>query len=187
MNQHKHDLFTSLPADPLFLYSHILLPGHSQNSGACLPDETQQFAERLKAANLQMRVDLDTLIEHDPDAIIIVAGDHGAYLSKNCASTGEGGYSLREITRYDIQDRFGSFLAIRWPDENYVGYDQITVLQDIFPAVFAYLFQDASILDTRVPPVTLYDPWIISGAVVDNGIIHGGVNDGEPLFESPWP
>jgi hypothetical protein len=187
MNQRKHELFTHLPRDPLFIYSHILLPAHSQNSGACLPEETQYFAERLESANQQMRIDLDAVIENDPQAIVIVAGDHGPYLSKNCFSTGEGGYSLREITRYDIQDRFAAFLAIRWPDETYENYDQITVLQDIFPAVFAYLFNDPVFLDLRVPPVTIYEPSIVSGAVVDDGMIRGGVNDGEPLFESPLP
>lgn len=182
--QRKLQLFQEIPSSPLFHYSHSYLPGHSQNSGACLPNEKELYAKNVRLANQEMRMDLDTLLQFDPHAIIIVAGDHGPYLSKNCYSTSEGGYNLREITRYDIQDRFGTFLAIRWPTQTYKQYDQIVVLQDLFPAIFAYLYQDTSILNVRIPPVILYEPSLVSGAYVEDGIIRGGVNDGEPLFIS---
>jgi len=56
-------------------------------------------------------------------------------------------------------------------------------LQDIFPAVFAYLFKDESLLQAKVNPVTL-EPERVSGASVENGIIRGGVDDGKPLFST---
>ncbi|MCW5877491.1 MAG: hypothetical protein KIS80_01320 [Anaerolineales bacterium] len=182
--QRKRQLFEENPLSPLFHYSHSYLPGHSQNSGSCLPNEKELYAESLELANQEMRMDLDALLQSDPEAIIVIAGDHGPYLSKNCFSTSEGGYNLREITRYDIQDRFGTFLAIRWPTQGYEQYDQIVVLQDLFPTIFAYLYQDSSILQARIPPVILYEPSLVSGAYVEDGIIRGGVNDGEPLFIS---
>src|SRR3990170_8981881 len=99
-----------------------------------------------------MQEDLDLLLENDPEAIIIIAGDHGPYLTKNCDSTGKGDYDLSEITRQDIQDRFGTFLAIRWPSDNFDTYDDIIVLQDVFPSIFAYVFQDAKLLEAKVRP-----------------------------------
>ena len=60
-------------------------------------------------------------------------------------------------------------------------YDDITVLQDLFPAIFAYLFEDEKILEAKVAPRTIENETII-GAAVNNGIIIGGINDGEPLF-----
>ena len=57
----------------------------------------------------------------------------------------------------------------------------ITVLQDLFTAVFEYLLEDDSLLEAKVTPTTLW-PNATSGASVKNGIIHGGINDGEPLF-----
>ncbi len=164
-----------------FVYSHSNYPSHSQNSGACLPDETNLYKERLARANTEMRQDVQTISEHDPQAIIIIAGDHGPYLTKNCVTLSEE-FDQSEIDRLDIQDRYGTFLAIRWPDEDYVDYDEIKVLQDVFPAVFAYLYHDPEFLNLKVTPITIR-PGTISGVVVDDGVILGGVDDGALLFE----
>ena len=179
----KQSIFKGISAgNRVFVYMHTNVPTHSQNSGACLPNETDLFKERLKSANIEMRQDLQIIIKNDPEAIIIVAGDHGPYLTKNCTST-SGVYDISKISRSDIQDRYASFLAIRWPTKDFAKYDDITVLQDLFPAVFAYLYKDTSILESKVDPVTI-TPDSISGASVKNGIIYGGINDGEPLFLS---
>jgi len=181
----KQSIFADTSVDPVFVYTHSNFPEHSQNSGACLPDETDLFKARLMKANLEMRQDIKTIIENNPEAIIIVAGDHGPYLTKNCTATAKA-YDLSEISRLDIQDRFGTFLAIRWPTQDFGKYDDITVLQDLFPAVFAYLYDDERILESKIDSSTLA-PDAISGAVVRDGIIYGGVNDGEPLFLTPIP
>lgn len=180
LNRVKYDVFSEDHNHPIFLYTHLHLPDHSQNSGECLPNETELYKERLDRANIMMRDDIELVIKNDPDSIIIVAGDHGPYLTKNCYSTG-GKYSINEITRLDLQDRYGTFLAIRWPSSQFENYDDITVLQDVFPAVFAYLFEDQEILEAKVEPNTL-DPLTTSGASVSDGIIIGGINDGEPLY-----
>lgn len=179
----KRDVFSMNATTPIFLYTHSGSPGHSQISGKCQPNETQLFEQRLQRANIEMQEDVDLLIEQDPSAIIIVASDHGPYLTKNCYSTSKGNYDLSEITRQDVQDRFGTFLAIRWPSDDFETLDDITVLQDIFPSVFAYLFQDAKLLEAKVEPEIL-EVDKISGASVKNGIIYGGVDDGAPLFLS---
>ena len=155
---------------------HSFLPGHSQNSGVCLSDETDRFKLRLTNANLEMQQDIKKIIDNDPESIIIVAGDHGPYLTKNCTRLNEV-YEVSEISRLDIQDRFGTFLAIRWPIQDFEKYDDITVLQDLFPAVFAYLFNDERFLESKFESSTYR-----SIVTVRNGIIYGGINDSEPLF-----
>lgn len=130
----KRKLFEENQPDQRFIYVHTELPNHSQNSGACLGDETALYAERLTRANIEMKEDIDKIIEFDSESIIIVAGDHGPYLTKNCYYL-VGDYTTTEIDRLDIQDRFGAFLAIRQPDESYGSYDQITVIQDLFPEI----------------------------------------------------
>jgi hypothetical protein len=130
-----------------------------------------------------MRQDVETIIANDPEAIIIIAGDHGPYLTKNCSVT-SGHYDISEISRLDIQDRYGTFLAIRWSTEDFKTYDDIAVLQDVFPAVFAYLYQDTAILQSKVDSTIPAPVNAISGATVKNGIVYGGINDGEPLFLS---
>jgi len=163
---------------PKFLYTHTG-PGHSQNSGKCLPNEVELFEERLVEANQEMKEDIQTVIENNPDAIIIVNGDHGPYLTKNCTSLTE--YEKEEIRRLDIQDRFGTFLAIRWPEGAEIEHGKIRILQDVFPVVFSYLFDDRSIQDATIPDITL-KTGVTAGVTVENGIIRGGMDDGEPLF-----
>jgi hypothetical protein len=178
--EHKLSVLGAVPRVPRFVYAHDNLPGHSQFSGTCRPNETALYEERLSEANGQMKRDVETIIEVDPGAIIVVAGDHGPYLTKNCASCGSH-YDISEISRLDIQDRYGAFLAIRWPTQGFPAYDDIDVLQDIFPAVFAYLFEDAGFLRAKIASKTLEDG-LTSGAWVTEGTIHGGISSGEPLF-----
>jgi hypothetical protein len=179
--RNKRTSFQANNTNPVFVYAHSGFPGHSQNSGQCLSNEIDLFKERLRLANLEMKQDLELLIKVDPEAIIIVAGDHGPYLTKSCESTSWGGYALSEITRLDIQDRNGAFLAIRWPGNVSEGLDDIAVLQDLFPSIFAYLFNDLGFLDAKVNPETIQRERL-SGAFVNDGIIQGGVDDGEPPF-----
>ena len=177
----KESFFKVTTNYPKFVYMHSKIPGHSQNSGKCRANETELFQDRLKNANIDMNQDAESIVKNDPGAIIIVAGDHGPYLTKNCTATSPD-YNSKDITRLDIQDRFGTFLAIRWPTSNFEKYDQITILQDLFPSIFAYILNDEKILNTKVEPKTIGHDGTTSGAAINKGVIYGGINDGEPLF-----
>jgi len=176
----NYQILKNVQEEKVFIYSHSPHPGHSQNSGVCRSDETEQYKSGLFLANLEMRRVIQLLLEKDPFAIIVIAGDHGPYLTKNCTITGDD-YDVSEITRIDIQDRYGTFLAIRWPDEGYINYDDITVIQDLFVAIFAYIFDDPSLMSNKISPMTVSINRV-SGARVSNGIIEFGVNNGQPLF-----
>jgi hypothetical protein len=176
----KRSILKNKNNSPKFLYTHSG-PGHSQNSGKCLDNEIELFEKRLLDTNEEMKEDIATIIQNNPDAIVIVNGDHGPYLTKNCIGLRD--YNKNEINRLDIQDRYGSFLAIRWPGDTNIKHEEIKILQDIFPMVFSYLFNDNSILDSRIPKITRDFNALPDGITVKNGIIVGGLNDGEPLFE----
>jgi hypothetical protein len=178
----EKDAALSNVASNSFIYMHTNVPSHSQNSGACLANEEEQYAQRLEEANKEMQADLSIILAKDPQAIIIIAGDHGPYLTKNCVELNLA-YDISEVSRLDVQDRYGSFLAIRWPDARYQEYDDITVLQDLFPAIFAYMYDDGQILDFKIKPI-ITDSYIVSGVSVKNGIIIGGIDDGQPLYVS---
>jgi hypothetical protein len=173
----KREVLGAVDGGPAFLHTHNGRPGHSQNSGNCLPDEIDQYEDRLELGNLEMTADLASISDLD-DGIIILLGDHGPYLTKNCIGIGD--YPNSEISRLDIQDRLGSFLAIRLPERSADGY-QIEVLQDVFPAIFAFLVDDKTLLEkARVTGTTTGDG--ATGLGVDAGVIVGGANDGEELF-----
>ncbi|MEM1436183.1 MAG: hypothetical protein AAGG11_19165 [Pseudomonadota bacterium] len=181
----KRRVLSEPAAAPKFVYTHTG-PGHSQNSGACRRNETELFGARLEQANEEMRADLDAIIRSHPDAIIIVNGDHGPYLTKNCTSLAVGDFSIEEVNPLDIQDRFGTFLAIRWPQSHIQSHPEtIRILQDLFPMVFSYLFAQPISEEALVKP-TIQGNWkdVIGGLSVDSGVIAGGAHDGKRLFTS---
>lgn len=138
VQQRKNEIIR-LPKEKTFVLNHYPFPGHSQNSGRLLPNETEIWIENLSFALDQMEEDLESIINYDPDAIVIFVGDHGPYL------TGDG-YILRNVRTSDITptmiwDRIGTMIAIRWPDQEIAQkYDQqLTLNQDIFAVVFSYM------------------------------------------------
>ena len=173
--------FMSSSTQPKFLYTHTG-PGHSQNSGKCRHNETERWERKLATANQEMKKDIETIEKNNPNALIIINGDHGPYLTKNCLLLGDGAYSIDEVTRLDVQDRYGTFLAIKWPKNINILDKNITVIQDVFPAIFASLSNNRKIFDkVKITPLTV-TPVRTGGVKVRNKIIIGGKNDGEPLF-----
>ena len=162
---------------PKLVYTHSG-PNHSQNSGLCQADETEQFVERLQRANIEMRNDVATVRSVAEDAIIFVFGDHGPYLTKNC-------YQLRDnpeqVTRLDLQDRYGAFLAVAAPDDFLDSFDPV-VLQDIAPALLSFLYPGQDFSGYQFASHTLTADKVTAGVKVVDGIIQGGVDDGQPLF-----
>ncbi len=175
--------FMSSPSHPKFLYTHTG-PSHSQNSGKCRPNEVALFEKRLIRSNKEMKEDIKTIEKNNPDALIIINGDHGPYLTANCTSI-TNGMSKDYVSRLDVQDRFGTFLAIKWPKSIVPIDDNMTVLQDLFPSIFATLLRNKKILEDNVIPantVAVEHNIITAGVQVKEGIIYGGINNGEPLF-----
>ena len=181
--QRKRSVIAAEGEDPTFLYTHTG-PGHSQNSGACLDDEVARFRQRLDDANAEMRVDIESLVKSRPNAIVIVNGDHGPYLTKNCRALRSREYDQDDVAPLDIQDRFGAFLAIRWPEDAQISVDDIAILQDIFPAVLTYLYDDSTFQRLRFPQELEGSNYIIAGVSVRRGRIVGGKYNGQPLFDA---
>ena len=168
---------------PKFMYTHSKFPGHSQNSGTCLPNETELFEKRLEVANTEMMRDIETILATKRDAIIIVNGDHGPYLTGDCLNLRHLD-SVEQVTQLDLQDRVGTFLAIRWPDDGYEQYDDIRTLQDVFECVFKYLFESEEVLRVRTGTVTRSYGATLPAGMVDNGRIMKGADKGRMLFEN---
>jgi hypothetical protein len=55
----KHELIRD-SQKPKFVVNHLFLPGHSQNSGICMPDETENWVVNLTLALSQMEADFAT-------------------------------------------------------------------------------------------------------------------------------
>jgi hypothetical protein len=166
---------------PKFVYTHTG-PGHTES--VCQKDDVQQFEKRLYKSNIEMKLDIDSIIKNNPESIIIINGDHGPYITKNCFILRESEYSKNDINRLDIQDRLGTFLAIKWPDKMDRSTDGIIVLQDIFPMIFSKLFNEPQFMSSKYRVGTSTIVTHTAGVGVKNGTIEGGKHSGEKLFLS---
>ena len=99
----------------------------------------------MKKANIEMKNDVLNIINNDANSIIVLLSDHGPYLTKNC--TVLENYEQTEIDKYDIQDRYGAFLAIHWPKELNTNEYNIEIIQDIFPAILANITENNKLFD----------------------------------------
>jgi len=162
----------ALEREPRFNYTHVFEPGHSANEvqGRCEEAiESHQYGVRVQETNFKLQVFIAKIISNDPNAVIVLTGDHGPMITEKCNRNAD----LDTIEGY--RDRAGVALAIRWPD-SYTGKydDRIKSSINIFRYVLASLFEDdAEILQTRVP-----DDVYIQGR---DGFLRI-LNDGEVLF-----
>ena len=162
---------------PRFVYTHNRYPGHSIHGGKIIVgDEFQTYKLGLQKANIEMKNDVEALLKSNPDSIIIINGDHGPRLL-------EVVNDINDVSRINIQDQYGVFLAIKWPENLQSNDNTITVLQDVFPVILDALFKTTEFSKSKIEPKTLL-PEVVAGAIVNNGVIIGGKDDGKPLFES---
>lgn len=173
----KRILLAKKSNKPFFFFAHSKRPGHTQNSGKCLPNEPELFKERLKLANKEMEEDISQIIQNDPGAIVITAGDHGVYFTGDCFKLSS--YSADEITAENLIDQFNVHLAIKWPNDADVEKLDFFHLQGSLVSVMGYMTNNFEILkyEKKIPiclkKTTCFHP---------DGFVRGGVDDGKELF-----
>lgn len=178
----KRKYLTSISKPTLF-YTHNATPGHSGLSGKCDPEENSRYFEGMKKANIEMKNDVLNILSNDPDPIIVLLSDHGPSLTKNCREL--RGYDLSTIDKYDLQDRYGTFLSIHWPKKFNNIEQNVVITQDIFPLILANITNNKNIFQELKVERKFFDRYKnnVNGINVINGIITDGKDKGQPLFE----
>ena len=123
-------------------------PGHSTFGALGTTEkEMEHFIPIYNKCLEAMKTEIE-MIKANPNAIIIFMSDHGGYFMDN----GLGykfpkNYDFSKSDYMKFRDVFGAFMAIRWPNmEKTEKYDNdFNITQDLFPIVFAYLF------DSEIP------------------------------------
>ena len=164
---------------PLFLYSHSNYPGHTQNSGVCKDNEENLWKQDLDIANREMKNDIGDLEDVFNKSFIIIAGDHGPYLTKNCTSLKQ--YESKDITRLDVQDRYGTFLAIRSPDGISLNFEK-KILQNVLLYVSEKLYKNDVDLNKYINEEFINNSELPSEINIFNNLIQGGIDNNQPLF-----
>jgi hypothetical protein len=106
------------PADaaPQFRYIHMFVPGHVDYKviGRCdEATELKAYRRNVAAATRQIESIAGEIVRTDPGAVIVIAGDHGPFITNRCKHY----VDIDSLAEY--RDRVGILMAIRWPD----GYD----------------------------------------------------------------
>ena len=177
----KNKYLSSKKKNTLF-YTHNSYPGHSGNSGKCRSDEKKSYFKGMKKANLEMKKDILDIMSNDKESIIVLVGDHGPYLTKNCKELRN--YNIKKIDKYDVQDRYGAFLSIFWPEDISKNDNNIQITQDIFPSILSKITNNKKLFDKLKLERKFFDRFnnVLGGVSVYNGVVKGGKDDKVPLF-----
>ena len=99
--------FAGESSDPWFTLAHIYAPGHvPKGYDGRDPEDFEKYKSdfikrRLPNATMQIKEVLDTLRQHDPEAIVILFGDHGTFVTRRVKSTG-GARGDVELSAKDV-------------------------------------------------------------------------------------
>jgi hypothetical protein len=120
-------------------------PWHSSGSLSSGEAELKRWLPDYNDAVREMQIEIDAMVKGNPNAIVIFMSDHGPYLMD--VQRIPKNYDFNKTDYMKFRDIFGAFMAVRWPDkEKAAKYDkEFNVTQDVFPIVFAYLF------DSEIP------------------------------------
>lgn len=158
---------------PLFQYIHLYRPNHVRNAmiGRCDEREEQAaYAGRVAETIPVIQSFVNEILQADPDAVVIVGGDHGPFIAHRCEREADIG----TVDAY--RDRVGVLTAIRWP----AGYDG-RFDDRIRSNVNLFRFLLASLIDGSEDA--------LGGREPDDVFVHGGqrrvleiLDDGEYLM-----
>jgi hypothetical protein len=150
-NDIRNLISTALPQDKnRFQYVHLYQPGHVANRLEGICDESKVLAEystRVNSVNIELTEIIKNIVDEDPSAVIVLAGDHGPMIANNCS---------REAvlsTPREFRDRIGVLTSIRWPPGYDGRYDEkIKTNVNTLRYLLAYLSSNEDeILKTLVP------------------------------------
>ena len=147
-----------------FVIYHGIYPTHSPNSGICRENETEIYIESFEKGVTLLEKKLTLIRKYDPNSIVVIQGDHGPSIRGDC--TRLKNYEPDEITELLMRDRFGTLVAIHWPDKYKAAkYDKnLLINQNIFPVIFSYLYDSPKPLSLKLKPIAKF-----KGRVIKNG------------------
>ena len=154
-------------------------PGHSTMGGVGSTErEIEKYIPIYNKCLAAIKEELE-MLKSDSNAIIIFMSDHGSFFMDNGYKFPKR-YNFEKTDYMKFRDIFGAFMAVRWPDkEKAAKYDmEFNVTQDLFPVIFAYLFDSEIPLKYKVQNTELR----IGPHKFDRGTFYKDFYKGEKLW-----
>jgi len=132
-----------------------------------------EYLKSVAKGDAEIKEILEYLDEADPEALVVLIGDHGAYgyrsFFRKSMEPGDlelfrGQLTERGVTLDEVaQDIFGTLLAIRLPGGARRDISRGLALNhvNLFRHIFAYLNDDPKILDTREPALSVINKVVL--------------------------
>jgi hypothetical protein len=147
---------------PWFTFAHVALPSHgpTDKSWLQLKDFERIFVERTVRANAHSLELIDRIRAKDPNAIIVIFGDHGAWRYRKVWSLDADPNRAFERAGVSSQsmalDLFGTMIAIysNGRCDDYV-YEYMTPV-NIMPTIFACLANQRGLLERRADDIAIF-------------------------------
>ncbi|SCY25139.1 hypothetical protein SAMN05192588_1879 [Nonlabens sp. Hel1_33_55] len=150
-NDYKRDLYDRMEVSsdlPQFYFVEVLSPGHisvSEWSAGTIEEEREVYLQRMDDMAIEILEMTQHISKKDPDAIIILAADHGGFVGFK--STGEAyAKPTQEIPLK--QSLFSALLAVKAPTDFKSYQENIKSSVGIFSNLFHYLAARPVPLDT---------------------------------------
>lgn len=139
---------------PVFYFVEKFDPGHiavSDSYSKGKDKERLEFIRKLGVANDWLQKIVPFILEKDPEALILVAADHGGFVGFNSTD-----HALAKIDDPQLlRSIFGARLAIRWPNPSHREFDaRLKTSVNTFRVVFAFLSNDKTLLKSLQPDVS---------------------------------
>lgn len=152
----RSTVFSSISSErSQFSYFHFFSPNHTAGalSGVCdEEEEIKKYAKRVDGANADILEIIRVIESQDPDSLVILTSDHGAFIANKCGFPKKAPKTAKEVL-----DGQGAFLAIKWGKDYDGKFDKdIKSSSNLFRYIFSHLAQDDSILSTKVPDDAYY-------------------------------
>jgi hypothetical protein len=171
-----------------FTYIHFPLPAHG--GGPFLRDNRvfeNWYRENTRKANVHMLRTIDRLLEIDPDALIILAGDHGSYRYGDAWRGADNPNDAFEAKGLDSDavtvDYFGILMAIHSRGQcDDLIYESMTPV-NLMRVIFSCLSGDRELLHGRVADTSIFPAGLVTYFDVPKSI-YMTVKDGKIL--KPW-
>ena len=157
-----------------FVYAHFEAPNHANISkvdtlGTCNEQaEIEKYASRINNAHSLIDQSIEIIAASDPNAMVIIASDHGGYILNRCA------LNAPLLTREEVAERQGAFLAIRWGNGYDGRYDnEIKSSANLFRYIFSYLAGHDKLLVNKPDDDAFYYSTVKKQIIksIDDGVI----------------